>query len=169
MTTMLYAQPYDVDAEGFHFESAEDYARKAAGLRNRHGQPVEEFEIQFIDGERIDAALAEAVGLHQGDVAAFFEKVDEWDDDQKLRAIITVGECGYSFSFATCDPDDIDLDLYEVESLRELAEQFVDEGLFGEIPERLRFYIDHDAVARDLAVDYSETAIAGRRLVYRCG
>ena len=95
--------------------------------------------------------------------------MDEWDDDQKLRAIITVGECGYSFSFATCDPDDIDLDLYEVESLRELAEQFVDEGLFGEIPERLRFYIDHDAVARDLAVDYSETAIAGRRLVYRCG
>lgn len=169
MTTMLYAQPYDIEAEGFHFESAEDYARKAAGLLGRHGQPVEEFGIQFIDGEEIDAALAEAFGLHQGAVAAFFEKLEDWDDDQKLRAVIAVGECGYSFSLATCDPDDIDLDLYEVESLRELAEQFVDEGLFGEIPERLRFYIDHDAVARDLGLDYSETVIAGRHLVYRCG
>ncbi len=169
MATMLYAQPYDIDAEGFFFETAEDYARKAAGLRNRHGQPVEEFEIQFIDGEEIDAALAEAFGLHQGDVAAFFEKLEDWDDDQKLRAIIAVGECGYTFSLATCNPDHIDLDIYEAESLRELAEQFVDEGLFGDIPERLRFYIDHDAVARDLAVDYSETVVADRRLVYRCG
>lgn len=56
-----------------------------------------------------------------------------------------------------------------MESLREGAEQFVDEGLFGDIPEQLRFYIDHDAIARDLAADCSETVIAGRRLVYRCG
>ncbi len=169
MKTILYAQPYDIDAMGVYFESAEDYASKAAGLRNRHGQPVEEIEIQFIDGEEIDAALATAFGLHQGDVAAFFEKVEEWDEGQKLRAIIAVGECGYAFSLATCEPDDIDLDTYEVESLRELAEQFVDDGLLGEIPERLRFYIDHDAIARDLAADYSEAVIAGRRLVYRCG
>ena len=169
MTTTLYAQPYDIDAIGFYFESAADYASKAADLRNRRGQPVEEFEIQFIDGEEIDAALATAFGLHQGDVAAFFEKVEDWDEGQKLRAIIAVGECGYAFSLATCKPEGIDLDIYEVESLRELAEQFVEDGLFGEIPERMHFYIDHDAIARDLAADYSETVIAGRRLVYRCG
>ena len=57
-------------------------------------------------------------------------------------------------------------DLY---TLRELAEQFVDEGLFGEVPESFRFYIDYDAIARDLAVDYSETTIAGSRIIYRCG
>ncbi|MEM9370157.1 MAG: recombinase family protein [Pseudomonadota bacterium] len=28
--------------------------------------------------------------------------------------------------------------------------------------------LDHDAIARDLAVDYTETEVAGMRLVYRC-
>ncbi len=53
--------------------------------------------------------------------------------------------------------------------MRELAEQFIDEGLFGEIPERLQYYLDYDAIARDLAVDYSEANIAGSRVIYRCG
>lgn len=53
--------------------------------------------------------------------------------------------------------------------MRELAEQFVDEGLFGDIPERLAGYIDYDAIARDLAMDYAETTIAGEWLIYRCG
>ncbi|MFV0552106.1 MAG: antirestriction protein ArdA [Anaerorhabdus sp.] len=52
--------------------------------------------------------------------------------------------------------------------MRYLAMRFVDDGLFGEIPEELRFYIDYEAIARDLAVDYSETEIAGTRLIYRC-
>jgi len=53
--------------------------------------------------------------------------------------------------------------------MRELAEQFVEEGLYGDIPESLQFYIDFAAIARDLAVDYSETVIAGSRVIYRCG
>ena len=52
--------------------------------------------------------------------------------------------------------------------LRELAEHFVDEGLFGEIPEHLAAYIDYDAIARDLDMDYAEAEIAGMRLIYRC-
>jgi len=169
MATTLYAQPYDITAKGFFFETAEEFARQAAAKRNRYGLPVEEFEIQFIDGARIDASLASALGLHQGDVAAFFEKVEAWDDAQKLRAIIATGECGYVSSLETCDPDDFDLDIYEETSLRDLAEQFVEDGLFGDIPEPLQVYIDYDAIARDLTVEYSETVIAGRRLVYRCG
>ena len=53
--------------------------------------------------------------------------------------------------------------------MRELAEQFLEDGLYGEIPEHLQAYIDLDAIARDLTVDYSETSIAGTRLIYRCG
>jgi len=56
-----------------------------------------------------------------------------------------------------------------VDSMRELAEQFVEEGLYGDIPDSLQFYIDYDAIARDLAVDYSETVIAGSCIIYRCG
>lgn len=167
MTVTLHAQPYDITACGFYFESAEDYAAKAAKARNAYGHPVEEFEIQFIDGEEIDCALAEAIGLNQANIVQYFDAVDSWDEDGKTRVILAVGECGYTFTDTT-EPGDFDLDLYPCDSLRDLAERFVDEGLFGEIPERLQFYIDYDAIARNLAVDYTETTVAGTRLIYRC-
>ena len=166
--TTLYAQPYDISASGFYFDDAESYARQAAALRNDYGQPVEEFEIQFIGGECIDVALAQAWGLNQANLARFFKIVDDWSDDQKRRFIIAVGECGYSFDAANVDSDDFDVDLYEADSLRELAEQFVDDGLYGEIPAHLAHYIDYEAIARDLALDYSATEIAGERLIYAC-
>jgi len=55
-----------------------------------------------------------------------------------------------------------------MDSMKELAEQFVDDGLFGEIPTSIQFYIDYEAIARDLACDYSETTIDGQRYIYRC-
>ena len=59
--------------------------------------------------------------------------------------------------------------IYEIDSLRQLAEQFVNDDLFGCIPEHLESYIDYDVIARDLSFDYVETKIAGKRLIYRCG
>lgn len=168
MTTTLYAQPYDISATGFYFADTESYARSAQALRNDHGLPVEEFEIQIIDGERIDVALAEAWGLNQANLTRFFEIVDDWSEDQKRRFIIAVGECGYSFDPSSVVPDDFEVDLYETDCLRDLAEQFVDEGLYGEISQHLANYIDYEAIARDLAVDFSETDIAGTRLIYAC-
>ncbi|MEM1145822.1 MAG: antirestriction protein ArdA, partial [Pseudomonadota bacterium] len=109
------------------------------------------------------------LGIYIPQLAAFFEAVETWDENQKLRAIIAVGECGYDFDWATVDPDSFDVDIFEGLRLRDLAEQFVDEGLFGEVPERLAFYLDYGAIARDLAMDYTQTEIAGRTLVYRCG
>lgn len=61
------------------------------------------------------------------------------------------------------------MDIYGRESLRDLAARFVENGLFGDILEPLRFFIDYDAIARDLSADYMEIEIAGERMVYRCG
>lgn len=168
MTVTLHAQPYDISACGFYFESFEDYIGKAAKARNDYGAPVEEFEMQFIDGERIDCELAKAIGLSQANIKRYFALLDAWDDDDKTCVILAVGECGYDFTDDT-QPDDFELDIYPNWSLRDLAEDFVREGLFGEIPERLECYLDFDAIARDLSADYTETEIAGTRLVYRCG
>ncbi len=55
-----------------------------------------------------------------------------------------------------------------MDSMSDLAEHFVDEGLYGPIPESLAYYIDYEAIARDLSVEYSETSIAGKRLIYAC-
>ncbi len=46
--TTLFAQPYDISANGFYFETAEEYNEKASKLLNSYGQPVEEFELQFM-------------------------------------------------------------------------------------------------------------------------
>lgn len=166
--TELYAQPYDVSATGFYFTKPSEYAFAASSNKNAAGDPVEEYEIQFIDGEAIDCALARVWGLNQANVAEFLEAVDDWDEDDKHRYIIAVGECGYSHDELARAPERIDLQLYALSSMRELAEQFVEEGLFGEIPERLQFYIDFDAIARDLAIDYSEVTIAGTHFIFHC-
>ena len=134
---------------------------------NTYGDPVEEFEIQFIDGEDLDCELAKAIGLNQANFADFLELADAWEEWQKINTIIAVVECGYDFDPQN-DPDHYGIDLYFVDSMKELAEQFVEEGLYGDIPESLQYYIDYDAIARDLAVEYTETQIAGERMVYRC-
>ncbi len=167
MTTTLHAQPYDISATGFYFETTEQYAERAAKAVNDYGQGVEEFEIQFIDGENIDCELAKAIGLNQANIEQFLDCVADWEDPEKTNIIIAVGECGYTLGPET-DLNDFDLDIHEAGSLRELAEQFVDDGLFGEIPEPLQFYIDYDAIARDLGVEYTETEIAGMSVVYAC-
>ncbi|MCP4185519.1 MAG: antirestriction protein ArdA [Hyphomicrobiales bacterium] len=169
MSTILYAQPYDISAEGFYFRSGDEYDRQAAELKNEYGQPVEEFEIEFIDGELIDCELAKAIGINQVNFKRFYELVDEWEDHEKTRFIIAVGECGYSFDIENDNIDQLDVDIYEEDNLKDLAYRFVEDGLFGEVPKAFEYYIDYDAIGRDLSADYSETTIAGQRLIYRCG
>ena len=166
--TTLYAQPYDISAIGFYFDSAEAYAEKARNLRNEYGRPVEEFEIQFIDGDPLDGQLFETLRVHQGDIAAFFNAVEEWADDEKIKIIIAVGEVGYDFALGRDRPDKFDVDLYECDAMRDLAMQFVDDGLFGEIPAAIQHYLDYDAIARDLSMDYGQITIDGTRYIYRC-
>ncbi len=166
--TQLFAQPYDISANGFFFETVEEYNTQASKLRNSCGQPVEEFELQFIDGESIDAELFKALNVNQSNFPAYLEAVDDWSADDKIKVIIAVGEAGYKFGLGEDAPDQFDVDLYELDSLKELAEQFVEEGLFGEIPKSLRNYIDYESIARDLGMDYSEIRIDGTNYIYRC-
>lgn len=163
----LHAQPYDITANGFYFESLEEYAEKAGSNRTDCGDPVEEYEIQFIDGDQIDCDLAKAWGINQANIGPYFDACESWDDHGKTVFIIAVGEAGYSFDPVSVAPSGFDVDIYPVDSMKELAEQFVDERMFGDIPEHLANYIDMDTSACDLAMEYSATEVAGDRLIYR--
>lgn len=77
-------------------------------------------------------------------------------------------EEGIPFDPAEDDIDLLDVELYSEETLRELAIRFVDDGLYGDIPEALAHYIDYYAIARDLGMDYTEAEIAGEHLIYSC-
>lgn len=166
--TMFYAQPYDLAATGFYFEEIEMFEKKIGSIKNDYGETVEESEIQFIDGEAIDAALCDAIGVYQGTVAQVFELIDTLHEYDKQCLIITCGECGHSFDPRNDSVTDYEIDIYDVGTLRDLAEYFVGEELYGEIPDSLQIYIDYDAIARDLAVDFTETEIAGQRLIHAC-
>lgn len=166
MTITLHAQPYDTSTTGFYFKNADEYDAQIKALKNAYGDPVEEFEIQFIDGEQIDCELAQAIGINQANFRDYLICVEDWENWQKINVIIATGELGYNFD-AQIDSDHYGIDLYNVRNMRELAEQFVDNGLFGDVPESFQFYIDYDAIARDLAVEYSEIEIAGERMIYR--
>ncbi|MBD8893952.1 antirestriction protein ArdA [Labrenzia suaedae] len=165
---LFYAQPYDLAADGFYFENWADYQRKSAEATNRFGDRVEEFEIQFIDGNAMDGELAGAFGLSQGNLSALLEAIDTLDDHDKLKLVLAVRECGYRVETILDDPEAVEVDIYHLPSLRDLAEQFIEEGLFGDIPERLQYYIDYDAIAHDLAMDYHLAEVAGETLIYRC-
>ena len=168
--TTLYAQPYDISATGFYFESTVEYSEKAARNKNDFGGIVEEYEIQFIDGEELDCDLAQAICLSQANYPKFFELCENLDGHDKILFIIALGECGYDFDPDVTDPcSEYEIDLYEMGSMRELAEYFVDEGLMGEIPAPLARYFDYDAFARDLSIEYSEVRIAGNNYIYACG
>ncbi len=108
------------------------------------------------------------MSVNQTNVGEYLDACDDWSEDAKRKVIIAVGECGYRFDIRADKPDDLDVDIYEIDSLMELAQEFVDEGLFGDIPESIINYLDYDAIARDLGFDYTETTVGGTRLVYRC-
>jgi hypothetical protein len=78
----LYAQPYDTNAEGFCFSSYEEFREKAFLATNSFGDPVEEFELQFINGEAIDDQFASSWIPNQATIVDFFDAIDEWDDDR---------------------------------------------------------------------------------------
>lgn len=52
--------------------------------------------------------------------------------------------------------------------VEEFEIQFVEDGLFGEISESIRNYLDYDSIACDLGMDYAEIGIDGMRYIYRC-
>ena len=74
MTHTYHATPYDISATGFYFTSLHDYQAKAATHRNDYGLPVEEYEIQYIDGDA--AALFNALEVNQATLALWCDQFE---------------------------------------------------------------------------------------------
>ena len=163
-----YAHPIDISARGFFFQDAAGYNRQRKTCRNNCGEVVEEFEFSYHGDSDLDFYLFSALGIGQSTILPFIEKVDEWSEDAKYRLIVAVGECGMAFDIEADDPYDLDVDFYHDMNLIELARVFVDEGLFGTLSCKLEYYIDYEAIAVDLAHDYTEILINGVFCVYRC-
>ena len=81
------------------------------------------------------------------------EAFEDYDDDDIKRYNFAKDHCGYSIEDALAKKDEVDF--YEDTTLAQLAEQLVDDGVYGEVNPSLAYYIDYEAIGRDLGMDYT--------------
>jgi len=167
-TLTLYAQPYDLDAQGFYFDSFEDYETKYNKNCNVYGQPVEEYMFDFIDGSAIDCDLFKAVKGGYN-LKAFFMVANTWEDYEKIPLIIAYEENITSEPFNEEVTSDMfeDIDIYYDMSFEDLAWDFIDNGLFGDIPENVKQWLDIEKMALSLSYDYNEISVGNNSIIYR--
>jgi hypothetical protein len=60
--TTFYAQPYDISATGFYFDTTEQFDAKIRTIKNDYGQPVEEFEISLSTAKPSTPSLPKRLG-----------------------------------------------------------------------------------------------------------
>jgi Antirestriction protein (ArdA) len=160
----LSATTYDLSANRFFFDNIEEFNKGKAFHVNSYGQSVADYEVEFIDGEALDAELFKAYDAqHVCNLEAFFEAAQTLDDHDKIKTIILVVEVGYAIKGLNLN----NIDVYKCNTMKDFAKQLVAEGWFDDIPKRFENYIDYDALARDLSVDYGETCIGGVNYIYR--
>ena len=91
---IYHATPYDISAMGFYFKTYEEYCQKAKKHTNAYGQPVEEFEIQFIDGDNYE--LFNALRINQANLNEWFETYEDMDDEDAAKVIYLIDHLGYT-------------------------------------------------------------------------
>ena len=159
MSNIYHATPYDISAAGFFFHDYEEYMAKAQAHRNEAGDPVEEYEIQFIDGDNY--TLFEGLSINQANLEQWFDDFEYIDGDDYIKAVFMAEYLGYDMETILERMDDIHL--FEGTAI-EYAEEYIDDtGMLAEMPENLRFYFDTEAFARDMLLggDITEVTIDG--------
>ena len=161
--TTLHATPYNIDAAGFYFESMSDYQNKSKNHLDRFGNLVEEFEIQFIDGDEAD--LFNACGINQSNLNTWFDDIECMSESDKLNLHYLIAVAGYTLVQAM---DKLDEPSIYDGNLLDAASELFDECYLPSVPDNIKYYIDYEKFARDclLGGDMCEFEYAGE--TYTC-
>ncbi|MBT3045013.1 MAG: antirestriction protein ArdA [Candidatus Thiodiazotropha sp. (ex Codakia orbicularis)] len=139
--TTFFAQPYSIEHTGFYFDSLEDFE---AGMKKLNARGCEEVEIQYIDGECGHSRLAKATGLDQATIGLWFEELEDFDSMETDQLCFLLDR-GFTLDEALTRYRYVAIFYGAAEDYtRELIEDTTD------IPENLRYYIDYEAIARDM-------------------
>jgi len=159
MTNTYHATPYDISATGFYFNTYDEYLDKSASHRNEYGDPVEEYEIQFIDGNNYK--LFEAIGVNQANLKQWFDDFEDLDGDDLIKAIYLAEDMGYLNDSILERLDDVML--FEGTAIQYAESYIEDTGLLDQMPENLQYYFDTEAFARDMVLggDITELRVDG--------
>lgn len=150
-TVQLYANPYDTSARGFYFSSAAEFEKQY-----KAHLPVEEYEIEFIDGSSEDAKLFDALRVSQAfDLERYFDEIVALNDHDKAALYYYL-----KYYDSSADLDDalraVDDEVRVFEGdVKAYAENYVDDmGGVAELGKKLvEQYFDYEAFGRDLAYD----------------
>ena len=158
--SQYFAQPYNLDANGFYFETYEEYLAKSANLKDRFGQPVEEFELQFIDGD--NHALFKALEISQASLEQWYDDFELLERDQALIAT-HLAEHG-------CPADEVlskleDFYIYEGKAEDYAYDMFLD---CEDLPDHVVQYIDFKAIARDMEINGDITILEREVVLVGC-
>ena len=146
----LHAQPYDTSATGFYFTSEEDFQEKFDARL-----PVEEYEIQFIDGTDQELTLYRIVDPCQSTLAKYFDLIDQdISDDHMIALSYLVDSCGYDLKDGLNKMEDVQI--FEG-SAEDYARDFVDECY--DLPEIAQSYFNYEQFANDLMAEGSITEV----------
>jgi len=162
-----HATPYDISAAGFYFENYEEYLAKAEQHTNEYGDKVEEFEIQFIEGENYE--LFKALEVSQGNLKLWFDEYEDLEGEDLVRAIYIAEYSGYETSEILSKLEDIRL--FEGTAIEFAEEYLEDTGTLDEIPENLRYYFDVERFANDMIMngDICEVTIMNTNYIIQEG
>ena len=136
-------------------------------------EELEITKIRCTDMEELDAELfdlfEDQIKTVQN-LAHFMEVCESLEDYQKVKLIIYIDDLGCEWDLES--PDNFsshyeDMEVHQDMNYTELAESQVDEGLWGDIPEHLQYYIDYEKMGNDLQHDYNEIDICGKTYIYR--
>ena len=141
----FFANPYG-PAVGFYFTSAEELEAKTATWHDKHGAPVEEWSLDFIDGDAGEPELFAAAQIDQSNLNVWFEEIEDLDGSERAALFFLLSSLGYKLRDALEKLEDCSLSQCD---LKEAASANFDERFLEAIPDGARAYIDYDAWARD--------------------
>lgn len=156
----FYAQPYCIDAIGFYFDTFQEYELRVSACKDCFGHAVEEFELQFIDGDSEDAQVFAACRVDQANILFWFDEVECLTRDEKAALYFLCDVLGCTTEDALRRLEDVQL---FSGALKDAAVDLFDEIYIEQIPAHLRHYIDYEAFASDCEVggDMTEFKFAG--------
>lgn len=146
MTQQYHATPYDTSATGFYFSTYEEYTKQAATHLNAYGDHVEEYEIQFIDGDNYK--LFNALSVNQANLEKWFDDFEALDSGNLIKAIYLASDRGYNIDDILRSLDDVCL--FEG-TAEDYAQSYIeDTGMLSALAENLQRYFDVKDFSHDM-------------------
>lgn len=152
----LYANPYNPSARGFYFKSTKEFDTKY-----KANLPVEEYEIELIDGSDFERLLQKRLSKNGFEIPKFFDLIDKHNDemtDEKLVAL------EYLFEYQNCNVGEAFDKIDDVMVFEGTPEEYAMDIFYDEIDEKLAnmfgrnngtgaAYFDFKALARDMRIN----------------